>query len=148
MALYAHARRFMRENGNPTQWGDTNPPASAVRRDIELGQSYVAQEDGRILAVFAFIQGIDPTYLEIDGAWHYDLPYGVIHRVASYGGRNAASECIKWCAQRCDYLRMDTHKDNIPMQRVIAKNGFSYCGVVVIADGTQRLAFDRLVRQG
>ena len=28
--LYADARAYMAENGNPTQWGKTNPPVDSV----------------------------------------------------------------------------------------------------------------------
>ena len=39
-------------------------------------------------------------------------------------------------------LRIDTHKDNRPMQAVIRKFGFQECGVIYVADGSSRLAFD------
>lgn len=143
MALYAHARQFMAANGNPSQWGDVHPPEELLRADIAEGCSYVAEDESGIQATFVFKPGPDPTYSYIEGAWHYDRPYSVIHRVASYGGRGAASQCIAWCAVRCDHLRIDTHRDNAPMQRVIAKNGFEYCGVIYVADGSARLAFDR-----
>ena len=34
MAIYDAARRYMRQNGNPTQWGDNYPPESMLRQDI------------------------------------------------------------------------------------------------------------------
>lgn len=142
-SLYAHARRFMAENGNPGQWGDKYPADELIAADIAEGCSYVAEDEDGIQAVFVFKPGPDPTYSYIEGAWHYDAPYSVIHRVASYGGRGAAGQCIDWCARRCGHLRIDTHRDNVPMQRVIAKNGFEYCGVIYVADGSARLAFDR-----
>lgn len=143
MALYAHARRFMAANGNPGQWGEVYPSDELIRGDITEGCSYVAEDDDGIQAVFVFKPGSDPTYSYIEGHWHYDEPYSVIHRVASYGGRGAASECIQWCAKRCAHLRIDTHRDNLPMQRVVAKNGFDYCGIIYVADGSERLAYDR-----
>ena len=46
MEIYACARRFMAENGNPRQWGPTNwPPESLIRSDIEVGNLYVCVKD-------------------------------------------------------------------------------------------------------
>ena len=46
MEIYACARRFMAENGNPRQWGPTNwPPESLIRSDIESGNLYVCVRD-------------------------------------------------------------------------------------------------------
>ena len=73
MVLYAHARAFMAENGNPNQWGPTCwPPEDLIRQDIARGKSYVCLSEGRIVGVFYFDQGpdIEPTYAQIeDGAW-------------------------------------------------------------------------------
>ena len=83
--IFERARRFMKENGNPTQWKDDRPSLELVKEDITSGSSYVVTDDGKIVATFAFIIGTEPTYLEIDGAWLDDDPYGTIHRIASDG---------------------------------------------------------------
>ena len=144
MDIYEGARRFMRENGNATQWVNGHPSAQLVRSDIENGVGYVAEEGGQILAVFALISGDDPTYGTIDGAWRSTQPYATIHRIAARPGHGAAQECIRWAAERCPHLRIDTHRDNKPMLHVIEKCGFVYCGIITIADGTPRMAFERL----
>ena len=41
MAIYDAARRYMRQNGNPTQWGDNYPPESMLRQDIACGRLFV-----------------------------------------------------------------------------------------------------------
>ena len=38
--IYARARNFMAENGNPNQWGDIKPRKELVESDIEKGISY------------------------------------------------------------------------------------------------------------
>ena len=85
MDIYANARRFMRETGNPTQWGDTFPPEELVREDLRLGRNYVCEIDGRVQGVFAMVPGDDPTYRFILGSWLNDEPYCAVHRVASRG---------------------------------------------------------------
>ncbi len=42
MEIYARARRFMAEHGNPNQWGPTNwPPESLIRQDIDLSLIHI-----------------------------------------------------------------------------------------------------------
>ena len=142
--IYAIARRFMKENGNPTQWGDSFPPEELIREDIRLGRNYVCEVDGRVQAVFALVPGEDPTYQVIQGAWLNDRPYCTIHRVASRGEvKGIASRILAWCLNRCGNIRIDTHDDNMPMQRVLEKNGFHKCGRIWIEDGTPRIAFQK-----
>ena len=86
MKLYENARIFMREHGNPDQWGTAYPPQNMIEADICSGDLYVCTEDDAIEAVFFYKEGIDPTYLKIyDGQWKNDAPYGVVHRITSSG---------------------------------------------------------------
>ena len=40
LALYAQARQFMADHGNPNQWGPTHwPPEALLRQDIAQGKS-------------------------------------------------------------------------------------------------------------
>ena len=82
MEIYASARAFMAEHGNPNQWGATNwPPEALIRQDIADGDSYVCINDaGKILGTFFYTYGpdIEPTYREItDGAWLDTGPYAL-----------------------------------------------------------------------
>ena len=40
-------------------------------------------------------------------------------------------------------IRIDTHRDNIPMQKMLNKNGFIYCGIIYLLDGKERFAFEK-----
>ena len=144
MEIYAIARQFMKQAGNPTQWADTYPTQETVREDIRLGQSYVCVLDGRVQAVFAMIPGDDPTYQVIQGAWLNDAPYNAVHRVASRGEvKGVASQVLSWALETCGNVRIDTHDDNLPMQRVLEKNGFVKCGRIWVEDGSPRIAYQK-----
>ena len=124
MEIYAIARGFMKTAGNPIQWGDTFPPEDMVRNDIEVQQNYVVELDGRVQAVFAMIPGVDPTYLVIEGAWLNDEPYAAVHRVASRGEvKGLTLRILDWALEQHPNIRIDTHDDNIPMQRALAAAG-------------------------
>mgnify|MGYP003296922186 CR=1 FL=1 len=38
-------------------------------------------------------------------------------------------------------IRIDTHHDNVVMQRLLKKLGFQYCGIIHLENGDPRLAF-------
>lgn len=145
--IYVRARKFMAENGNPNQWGDIKPGKELVESDIEKGISYVCEKDGEILGVFAFIYGEDPTYKIIyDGEWLNDKPYAVIHRIASSGKVKGTGEfCLKWALSQYPNVRIDTHKDNTVMRYLMDKLGFTYCGIIHLEDGDERLAFQKII---
>jgi hypothetical protein len=46
--VFAAAKRYMRANGNASQWGDEYPDRSIVTYDIACGSSYVMLENGEI----------------------------------------------------------------------------------------------------
>lgn len=145
--IYADARRFMKEQGNPHQWGDHHPPVDLLREDIEVQKLYLCVEGDEILGSFFFTVGDDPTYRVIyDGKWLNDDPYGVVHRIAvAKQGRGVASFCFDFALSQCKNVKIDTHRDNIPMQRALEKKGFSYCGIIHIANGDERIAYQKSV---
>lgn len=147
LSIYAHARAEMVQAGNPTQWGDHYPSRELLEEDIATNRLFVYVVNGHLEAVFAFVLGADPTYAVIEnGAWLDDtLPYGTLHRIASAGTRKGiASDVLDWCAERCDSLRVDTHADNKVMQHVLEQKGFARCGTIYAADGTPRIAYQKL----
>ena len=150
MEIYAYARKFMAQHGNPNQWGPTCwPPEALIRKGIEAGSSYVCENDtGVILGTFFFVQGtdIEPTYREItDGAWLDDSPYGVVHRIASDGSaKGVGAFCLNWAFEQCGHLRIDTHGDNTVMQNLVRKLGFVRCGTIYVEeDDDPRMAFEK-----
>lgn len=143
--VYERARAVMAAGGNPTQWKDGYPSREQLERDILSNRLFVYMVNGQLAAVFAFILGEDPTYAQIEGRWLNDAPYGTLHRLASAGVRpGVADAVIRWCAERCGSLRADTHADNKPMQHILEKNGFVRCGIIHVADGSPRIAYQKL----
>lgn len=143
--IYADARRFMAETGNPHQWGNTTPVTSLLEDDIRKGLLYVMVSDGIIHGVFYFYIGADPTYGSIeDGNWLSDAPYGTIHRIAGDGSGGMLATAVAFGKKKINHLRIDTHEDNKIMQRAIAKQGFSRCGIIHLANGSPRIAYELL----
>ncbi len=144
--IYEKGRQYMRKHGNLEQWQNGYPQKDVITQDIENGVSFVVtDEDDKLIGVFAFIKGPDITYNEIfDGQWPNNKPYYVIHRIAvSEHRKGVASFVYEECLKKHPVLRIDTHRDNIPMQNSLKKNGFSYCGIIHLLSGDERLAYQK-----
>ena len=145
MEIYAYARQFMADHGNPNQWKKTNPPRERVEQDILEGKSHVCVEGDEILGVFYFAKEVDPTYVTIyEGTWLDDVEYAVVHRIASAGkAKGVGSFCMNWAYEQFPNVKIDTHRDNVVMQNILKKNGFVYCGIIHLVNGEERLAFQK-----
>lgn len=143
--IYAYARKFMEETGNPHQWGKTTPETTQLIDDIAKGDLYVLTDNGIIHGVFYFYIGTDPTYGVIeDGSWRSDTPYGTIHRIAGDGSGGVLAAAVAFGKTKINHIRIDTHHDNKIMQRAISKQGFSRSGIIYLEDGSPRIAYDLL----
>ena len=141
--IYESAREFMRDAGNPTQWDGIHPSRQDIIDGIAEGTSYVCCDGDEIVASFYFKIGKEPCYRVIyDGEWLDREPYAAIHRIAvKYPGRRIADECFAYCKSQFDSIKIDTHRDNIPMQRCLTRQGFVCCGIIHLENGEERLAY-------
>ena len=141
--IYRAAKAYMDATGNETQWQVGYPSEEMVKQDISDGKLYVLADGERISAAFYFSIEEDPTYRRIyDGAWRSDAPYGVIHRVGSDGStRGVMHSCVAFCRKQIGNLRIDTHENNLTMQRALEREGFARCGVIYLENGESRIAY-------
>ncbi len=146
LEIYKYAREFMKQNNNPTQWGDNHPNLDLLKEDINKNILFVVTSNNQIHGVFAFIIGEDPTYINIEnGKWLSNNEYGTIHRIASDGKiKGIFSFVVNYCYSIIPHLRIDTHEDNKIMQHLILKEYFKYCGNIYVSDGTSRLAYEKI----
>lgn len=136
----------MRSHGNLSQWSDGYPSEEVIAYDIDRSNHYIGFDEAeRVAVVFTFIIGEDPTYAIIeDGEWPDNNPYGTIHRMASTGiHKGMLSRCVDFCLEKCGTIRIDTHSDNLPMLKSINSLGFHRCGIIRVADGSPRIAFQK-----
>ena len=144
VAIYERARTFMKETGNPTQWGTVYPSDDLIISDIEKGELYLAY-GAETEGVFVLTEGEDPAYSYIEGKWLDDAPYRAVHRVASAGKRKGMiSSIMDYCFSLCDSIRIDTHEDNAVMQHQLEKYGFLRCGIIYLENGEPRIAYQMI----
>ena len=149
MEILRSGRDFQREQGF-VQWPDGFPCEETVRRDIAQSDGYVLKIGDDIAAYLYLGFDGDPSYPDIQGAWHFNEPYGVIHRIAiddAFRGQGLSAKIFALAedllrSRGVFLLRIDTHHDNKRMQHILSKNGFSCCGTV-IQDNGLRLAYEK-----
>lgn len=135
------------------QWQNGYPDETAVREDIRRACGWVLAdpESSLVAAYSAIIEGPDPYYSHIeDGEWLFpDEPYLVVHRTCVREGfcrRGLALQLVNMAYRMaCDAgmnLRIDTHADNVGMQRLASAAGFVRCGTVYVRDGA-RTAYEK-----
>ena len=117
MQVMDAAKKIMRQSGNMSQWGDGYPSEAVITADMEKSGGFVIVEDGGIVGYFAFLPSPEPTYDKI---------------------------YMDFCFLHDSNIRIDTHRDNTIMQHVIMKYGFTYCGIIYLLSGDERLAYQKM----
>lgn len=107
----------------------------------------VERED---IAAYAYLTEGDAEYDRLSRIWHYPGPYGVIHRLAiapRFRGRGLAADIFAiseahLAAQGLRAMRIDTGRDNIVMQRILSRAGYTCRGLHQFVWGP-RLAYEK-----
>ena len=147
--LRDQAREIMRSYGNTFQWPDGYPRDDMFMKDIELGGSHVMlDEEGNIVGTFALLPSPEVTYNVIyDGQWLNDEPYYVIHRIASTPDAHGILDALlDFCEGQVSNIRIDTHEANIIMRKGLEKHGYQYCGIILLLNGDERMAFQKICK--
>ena len=147
MRVMDAARKIMRQSGNMHQWSEGYPSEAVITTDMEKRGGFVVEDAGHVVGYFAFLLSPEPTYAKIyDGEWLDDVQsYHVVHRMASYPDAHGVfADIMDFCFSRDANIRIDTHRDNTIMQHNIEKHGFKYCGIIYLANGDERLAYQKL----
>ena len=151
MEIIKQAQQYFKEKGI-NQWQNGYPNAKVIENDIKNGHSFVLIKNNEIVGTIAISFEGEATYNKIfEGAWKSNDNYAVIHRIAvdhELKGIGLSSEMIKQTELMCNKksvgsIKVDTHEVNQAMQRSLIKNGFDYCGVIYLADGSKRVAFEK-----
>lgn len=151
MRLIHQAQDYFK-NAHIDQWQDGYPQNKDILNDIQKENSYVLV-NSNVIATMYFALEEDPCYKTIDGAWLTDQPYAVIHRIVvdeNYKGKNLAKILLDYGVRICKdnhikSIRIDTHQDNLSMQRFLTKNGFHQCGGITLLSGAPRIGFEKII---
>lgn len=137
------------------QWQDGYPNEQTIYKDIINGYSYVLCDRNDILATSAISFDGESSYNKIyEGNWVSNSKYAVVHRIAVkeyLKGKGLSSIVLREVEKLCTLnevysIKIDTHKDNFPMQAMLKKNNFIYCGIIYLEDKSERIAFEKILK--
>ena len=150
MTIIEQARQTMLDLGTD-QWQYGYPNEFVLKTDIAAGQCFVAEKSGTILGLAVLKDGPEAGYQRISGpGWLKvcrdgirDCDYLVVHRLAvldTARKQGVAQGLIGFAEKQAQTkgrqsVRIDTHRGNQPMQRLLEKNGYAYCGLVDLGPG-------------
>ena len=156
LSLFAEARATIATLGID-QWQNGYPDRAVIEQDIRLGRSFTVTDGGALCGTFVIVEDGEPTYDCIfEGHWPTgddSRDYIAVHRVAvsvSRRGRGISTAIMDFARARAAELgrssvRIDTHRGNVVMQNMLKKHGFLPVGVIYLADGAERIAFERQI---
>ena len=130
--ILEQAKAYLRESG-VDQWQEGYP------NDMEAGRGWIFECEGRPAGYECISMSPEECYRDIDGAWLTEGEnYAVIHRAmaaADFRHTKLASEMFSLAEDLAagmgrQSVRVDTHRDNMAMNRLCEKLGYTFCGVV------------------
>lgn len=151
MELVTAAQAWFRHQGID-QWQDGYPTPEIFEQDRLSGNSYAGEVNGQVVVTGCLSLQGEPTYREIfEGTWLNEAPYAVVHRLVvapEWKGQGLAGRFLEFCyaeslRRGVTEMRIDTHRQNLPMQQLLARHGFRYCGRIVLESGADRDAYQR-----
>lgn len=135
------------------QWQKGYPKRDAFLQDIMMNESYTIFDEDCVVGTFMLSKNIEPTYNEIhQGHWLHNESYAVIHRFTIDPATRRQGlgimtfneiESMLCSDESIKSIRVDTHEDNMGMQALLEKVDFKYVGIIYLANGDKRLAYEK-----
>jgi len=155
MNIIGDAQRYLANLGID-QWQDGYPDETQIKLDIKNKDSYVVLSDlEEVMGTTVFTTKTETTYQHIKGGWitNNATKHGTIHRLAvsnQYRKLGLAKFVFDECEQqlkimKIESLRIDTHEENKGMQHLLKQLSYTYCGVINLANGDKRLAYEKVL---
>ncbi|WP_203618306.1 MULTISPECIES: GNAT family N-acetyltransferase [Fructobacillus] len=160
VSILQTAKGYLKEQGID-QWQSDYPNEATVQADLDAQQGFVLVVGDEVAGYAAAFEGEDPLYTDIkEGSWAdsgHPHDYASLHRVAmsdKFRGQRLTPRFFTalisfFYARGARDFRIDTHPGNMPMQKVIANNGFEKRGSVDMLEAdhisTKRFAYQLII---
>lgn len=158
LALKEATKILLKQRGID-QWQHHNPSRAHFVADIDKGEFFLIRREEGLAAMAAIKAGNEPTYdIIYGGPWGGKPPYLTIHRLAvatSSLGQGLGEVMLRFAEDRArqqavHVIRIDTHRDNQPAQRLFERMGYVKRGWIYLdpqPDDRHRLAYDKHIER-
>jgi len=153
LQIINEGKQFLKEQGI-NQWQHGAPGINDIEKDIKQETSYVYELDGEIVGT-AMLNTYDADYEKYPTIWTKCNNYLVIHRLSvkkecrSQGvSHKFMNDIILFAKENSvEYIRIDTHKDNVIMRKYLSKNNFKELDEIKLSiknslDDKERIAYE------
>ncbi len=153
LQFYREGSQKLKEEGVDQWQKDKIPNLDKFEDLIRNDELYVLEDNGQVVST-VIIKKYDCDYEDnMTGKWISNYDYIAIHRVATgnkYRSKGYGKSVLLFCedyAKRNNIksLRIDTHRNNKSMQRLIKRLNYTYCGIVYINGTDERFAFEKIL---
>lgn len=136
------------------QWQNNYPNKQTILKDIKNNNCYILLKKDIIIATAALIFEEEITYNNIhNGKWLNNNNYSTIHRIAvsdKYKSTGIATILLRQLEQlslknKVSSIRVDTHQDNVAMNKFLIKQNFLRCGIIYLENKQERVAYEKLI---
>ena len=158
LTIAADARNVLKRRGID-QWQGDYPNGETFLADMQRGECYVVLHGEEIAGIFTLTTLPAPEYNDItDGKWTPDLTYCVLHRSAvsaKYRGTAVTAFLFRSIDDAArsygvQSIRVDTHRKNKSMKRILTESGYRYHGNVLVESepghDPARQAFEKILK--
>ena len=151
LRIYEEAKQFIKSYNSP-QWQDGYPNLDTFYDDLSNERLHVFENNQKVVACASFYNDEKDYDVIYEGQWlTKSNNYMAVHTIAvlnSYLGRGIAKKFFDYIFNkyRVNSIRIDTHELNVPMMKMLEKNGFVYCGIIYLNNDKnhKRLAYERI----
>lgn len=159
LELLARAKKQLRKN-RVDIWQGEYPNEETFAGDIARQECFLLLYGGAPAGMFT-VEKPDKPYYETeltDGKWHGPAPYSVLHRNVvdgKFAGTGMADHEMRFIEETAKRqgsasIRLLTHKKNLPMKRLLTRNGYRFAGNVELIPepglSGMRQAFEKELR--
>ncbi|MGK4151611.1 GNAT family N-acetyltransferase [Kurthia gibsonii] len=152
MEIIEDGRANLKQLGLP-QWQNGYPDLEQMKKDVEQQKSYVLMDGQKIIGTVCLDEDGELAYDALNGKWSSNDPYIAIHRMAvakETAAKGIGTQFLQAIeevvlAKGFKQIRLDTHTENIPMQRVAKKNHYQYVGNVSYGENIPCYAYEKIL---
>ena len=145
MTIIDDGKKALKKDGID-QWQNGLPDREGIYENILTGESFVYEENGKILSFAYLKKAYEEDYREIEKDFKNHGPYLTIHRLSVRESAKKKGVAKKFLDQiisygkdsKLDAIRIDTHPDNYKMQNLIKKFSFEKVRICTVDDKIKR----------
>lgn len=153
LEIYEDGSKKLKSLGLDQWQGHDKPNLDNFKELIENKNIFVLEDDKKVLATVIIYDNDIDYENNLDGTWQSPRPYVALHRIGTLererkkGYGRKVIEMSESYARENNFksVRIDTHRGNKDMQRLLSSLSYKYVGLVYLGGKNERFAFEKIL---